>query len=332
MKAFVLLPLAVLMMSCSNVPKCTLKDGFKPFPKCQTTPPERTWPGFDGKTPQPYSAALPKSGKPKAVVIIVPGWDTVTGDYASLTQELVRHGYAVYGSENRSFIYGPPVLQGSACDWHPWVEDVKAFSRFVKAKHPGVPVFWHGQSFGAVQVLQATAEAKGAEAPAGIIVHSPAFAMMPPSKSLFRDLGYGSIAWVTIPHLSLMEKMGLGLTTDETWNCRWLRSDDRLRKGYKVRFLIQSADMGIEARQNSRKLTLPVLAMWGGRDRLTLKGDESRRAEYNGYMACELANGHSTQFYRPEGGHMLTEGDKPDVSTKKAAITAIVNWLGANSP
>ncbi len=320
MKSALLFIYVLLLAACSNVPNCKLADGLKPFPKCQRTPPEHVW-NASGGVELPYTMAQPP-GKPKAIVLIFPGWDSVTGDYASLTRVLVQHGYAVYGSENRSFIYGPAKLQSNAKDWHPWVEDVKAFAKFVKAKHPGVPVFWHGQSFGAVEVLAATAEAKGADSPAGIIVHSPAYAMMPKSRSFFRSLTYGSIAWVTIPHLKLMELNHFGLTTDSNWNCQWLQSDDRLRKGYKVRFLITSTDMGISARSASNSLTLPVLAMWGGADRLTLNGIESQRKDYDHYMRCELANGSAKQYYAPAGGHLLTEGN-----SKEAAIHAIIHWL-----
>ncbi|MEO6741632.1 MAG: alpha/beta hydrolase [Chthoniobacteraceae bacterium] len=295
-----------------------------PFPKCQTNPPAHKWPAMGGVM-LPYMLALP-AGKPRGVVLLVPGWDSVTGDYAPITRELVRHGYAVYGSENRTFAYGPPDMQGTARDWHPWVEDVKAFSRFVKARHPGVPVFWHGHSFGAVEVLQAAAEASGSAAPAGIIVHSPGFALMPERKNFLRGVLYGSVAWATFPQVSQAEKKSLLPTLDELWNCRWLHSDDRLRQGYKVRFLITSTDMGIAARPTSRTLTLPVLAMRGGKDRLAINGDESQRSEYDGYMTHELAGGRAEQFYRAEGGHMLHEG-----STQRAALRAITCWLDAHS-
>lgn len=84
--------------------------------------------------------------------------------------------------------------------------------------------------------------------------------------------------------------------------------------------------MGIVARQASRTLALPVLAMWGGADRLTLRGDESKRKEYDCYMRHELADGRAEYFYRADGGHLLTEG-----STREAALRAISRWLDAQT-
>ena len=326
MNRWICLFAALLFAGCAsdNQPKCKLPAGVKPFPKCQTNPLAHQWRATGGVM-LPFMSALPP-GKPRGVVLLVPGWDSVTGDYEPITRDLVRHGYAVYGSENRTFAYGPPNMQGTARDWHPWVEDVKAFSRFVQARHPSVPVFWHGHSFGAVEVLEAAAEVSGGNAPAGIIVHSPGFALMPERKSFLRGMLYGSIAWMTFPQVSQAEKKNLLPTTDCLWNCRWLHSEDRLRQGYKVRFLITAADMGIAARRTSRTLALPVLAMRGGKDRLAINGNESQRAEYDSYMTRDLAGGRAAQFYSEQGGHMLTEG-----GTRQAALRAITRWLDART-
>ena len=326
MKRFLPL-LGLFLASCSNAPKCTLSDGLKPFPKCQTTPPKHEWSGFQGAK-LPYLEALPQ-GKPRAVVIVIPGLDGVTGDYQSLTKELVRHGYAVYGTENRSGVYGPDKLQGTARDWHPWVEDVKMFSKFVKAKHPGVPVFWQGHSFGAVEVLAALGELKGAEMPKGVIIHSPGYFFMQDKGingfKLFAHLAGGY-------HISKLKSGdNVQITSDPNWNCQSERSDDRLGKGYDGHYFIEAFKIGQAARQASQSFTIPVLALWGGKDTVAIGFTESLRPDYNSYMACELASGKADHAYFSEGAHLLTEGDAKD-STKKAAIAAILKWLGANSP
>ena len=89
----------------NNTPGSQLPPGVDALPKCHTTPPERTWQSFDG-TALPFTVALPQT-PPKAIVIIVPGTDCVTGDFSSITDALVTKGYAVYGCENRTFSYGP---------------------------------------------------------------------------------------------------------------------------------------------------------------------------------------------------------------------------------
>ena len=267
---------------------------------------------------------LPESQTARSVVLIVPGTDSVTGDYNSITEELLRHGHAVYGCENRTFRYGPGPdhRRGNPSDWPTWVKDLQGFARFVKTQHPGVPMFWHGQSFGAVQVLQTAAEATGDDVPDGLIIHSPGFGLMFRKATFLRGMKFGIFAWLRVPWVRLIELGNMPMTDDPVVDGRWKHSEDRLRQGIKVRYFIKAADMGIAARNSSPKLKMPVLAMWGGRDRQGLGGNEKLRAEYDHYMRHELAGGRATLFYREAGVHLLTEG-----STQQEALDAITSWL-----
>ncbi len=309
----------------SNKPVSQLSPGDHALPKCHETPPKHTSESWDG-VKLPYMVALPET-KPKAIMLIVPGTDCVTGDFSSLTIALVAQGYAVYGCENRTFSYGPEPesKKGNPRDWHPWVKDLQGFSRFVKTLHPGLPIFWQGHSFGGVQILQTAAECTGEDVPDGLVVHSPGFGLMFKKATFLRGLSYGIISWLRLPWLRLMDTCDMPLSTDPEWDCRWQHSEDRLPHGFKVRYLINAANMGIAARNSSPKLTMPVLALWGGKDRMGLGGNDKLRAEYDHYMRHELASGHATQFYCGDGGHLLTEG-----ATKQAALDEIIRWLAAH--
>lgn len=311
----------------SNQPRCQLPAGVLPLPRCHGTSPYLLWRSDDG-IELPYIKELPGKHPPRAVVLHVPGTDTVTGDFASVTSELVNSGFAVYGCENRTFRYGPgeDSSKGDAVAWEPWTRDLRGFSRFVRGLHPGVPIFWHGHSFGGVQVLQTAAMSAPDEAPDGLIVHSPAFGMMFKKATFWRGLRFGIIAWLRVPWTRLMETSNLPMSDDPVWDCRWKHSEDRLRQGIKVRFFIHAANMAIQARNSSPHLTLPVLAMWGGRDRMGLGGKETLRAEYDHYMRHELAGGTAALFYCERGHHLLTEG-----STKADAIATIVSWLNSQT-
>ena len=304
---------------------CPLPPGVAPFPRCHDDPPKHVWRSFDDAE-LPYTVRLPESQSVRSVVLIVPGTDSVTGDYNSITEELLRHGHAVYGCESRTFRYGPGPdhRRGNPSDWPTWVKDLQGFARFVKTQHPGVSMFWHGQSFGAVQVLQTAAEATGDDVPDGLIIHSPGFGLMFRKATFLRGLKFGIFAWLRVPWVRLIELGNMPMTDDPVVDGRWKHSEDRLRQGIKVRYFIKAADMGIAARNSSPKLTMPVLAMWGGRDRQGLGGNEKLRAEYDHYMRHELAGGKATLFYREAGVHLLTEG-----STQQEALDAISSWLEA---
>lgn len=292
------------------------------MPRCHATPPEKIWTSFDG-TRFPYAANLPADGaKPRAIVILVPGWDAVTSDYVFLIDHLVRSGYAVYGSENRTQVYDPVRSRhGNPEDWRDWVRDLQAFTQLVERKHPGVPVFYHGHGFGAIVAMQAAAESRAAGSPRGIIAHSPGFPLMSADGKAFSSLLMRSVAWVRLPHVMLFDLTGRLPTADDVFNARWLHSPDRLPEGYKVRFLIMAARLGHEARLSSRHLELPVLALEGARDPVVARNDRERCA-YHAYLDDELAGGRATLKRYANGSHTVIVGE-----TREQALDDITTWL-----
>jgi alpha-beta hydrolase superfamily lysophospholipase len=321
MKLICSLTLMLLLASCSNISRCKLPGGLEPFPRCQREPFAHQWTTEDGVA-LPYLKAMPQSAQPRAVVILVTGLEGVTGDYASITHELTRQGYAVYGSENRSTVYGPPGQQGNPRDWKPWVRDLRTFSNKVRAMHPRLPIFWHSHSFGAVTALAALGGLPEADMPAGLILHSPGYALM--KKPRWWESAIGSaLAGVRVPHITLMGVGGFAITTDETWDCRWKGSEDRLRRGIKVRFITQARKMGRVSLAQSTRLHLPTLALWGGADKLSPGlGGKNAVSEYRTFMEQQLSGPALKIIAYDQGGHLLTEG-----STKHKALADIVTWL-----
>jgi len=316
------LVVAFIALVCfiSNEPACHLEEGVVPFPPAHEIPPQHVWHG--PHVSLPYSMHAPQSSTPKGVVIIIGGWDTVTTDYQSLARALAAYGYASYGCENRSFKYGPADERGDCKDWRLWVEDLLAFSEFVRNQHSGISLYWYGQSFGAVQALAALSEARGPAVPAGLIIESPAYSAMLKKPKPALEATLGIFGWYRFPHFRIMDWQKLTVTEDPKWDCAWLHSEDRVSEGYKVRFLIQFAEMGLRARQNAADIGPPVLAIWGGRDRLVIGGDETRRNAFHRFMSEELAQGKAAHLYFPEGGHILTES-----TTQSQAINGIAHWL-----
>lgn len=318
MKHLPLLLIALLLASCANTPTCSLPPGVQPFAKCHATQPALEWTSCDG-TKLPYIEARPKSGKPKAVVILVTGLDGVTGDYASITHELTNHGYAVYGYENRSTVYGPEKEQGNPRNWRPWVADFRGFNKKVRTLQPGLPVFWHGHSFGAVTVLAALHELPKAEMPKGLILHSPGYALMQKSNLFEAALGR-CLGWMRLPHITIMELGGLQITEDKVWDCQWKGSADRVHAGIAIRFITHARKMGRDADAQARSLPVPTLALWGRADKLA-PGIGSN-AKYLRFMSSTISGASLTRKEFEKGGHLLTEG-----VTKAEALAAITTWM-----
>ncbi|MBL9113376.1 MAG: alpha/beta hydrolase [Verrucomicrobiaceae bacterium] len=292
----------------------------KAFPKCHTEPPAHVWPTPDGFT-LPFIKSLPDALPPKGVLLTFPGLDGVTGDYASITNELPKHGYAVYGTENRTSVYGALGSQGDERNWVNWINDLRGFHQYVSKIHPGVPVFWHGHSFGAVTAMAALKDAPGDAMPAGLIVHSPGYSMMDISSWAGIVFGkvFGAARW---PHLRYMDWKGMMMTTDEGFDRRWKHSEDRVKAGIKIRCLVEAIKMGEQARKVAGGLTMPVLAIWGGKDLVAINGFEKQRDEYNAFIRSELASGRATQFFAEASAHVVTE----DVD-RDQALAATVGWL-----
>lgn len=152
-----------------------------------------------------------------------------------------------------------------------------AFTAMVRRTHPGAPVFYHGHSLGALMVIEAAARADAATKPKGIILHSPAFALMVARKPAINVL-LTPISWIHVPHLRMLDAEKLG-PPGSTQICQWMKSADRVRKGYQIGFVEKAASLGREARLSSPKVELPVLALAGGNDQLSAL-NRNQQADY----------------------------------------------------
>ncbi len=333
MKKIVCLSVLLLLSNCTviNRPLCGHKNPAEAFPKCHPEAHPATWPSSDN-TPLPYIAKLPKDNvHPKAVVILVPGWDGTLCDYKELTDHLTRHGYAVYGSELRGQTYDPKwSRRGNIKNWHPWVQDLKAFTKWVRKNHPDMPVFYHGQSMGCVISLATIADSTKFEWPAGVILQSPAIGMMPEKESGIQNFIATLIGWIRPLHILLMDKLKMELTGDNNWDYAWMKSDDRLHRGYSLRFMKETLGMGHKARLTSHNVPVPVLALAGGKDRIA-KGIGPGGSLYC-YMCSGLHAADVKKIYYPEGRHLLVAGNvKQDGELlKHRVLQDITNWLDSH--
>ena len=233
-----------------------------------------------------------------------------------------------YSSENRTGLHDPDYHRhgGAPSRWHDWVDDLKAFTAFVKKKHPGTPMFYHGHSMGATICLMTTAEASGPAMPRGLIVQSAPMPLMSandrPVLSALLDL----FGWVRLPHLRY-DPATNGITGSTRLNNLWGWSRERVGEGYSLSFLSDAMTLGHRARLCSRSLKLPVLAMGGGKDSVITSSDQDVK-DYVAYLSTELAGGqesaggHTHLVFFSDGFHTLTE--EP---TRKRALKAMIQWL-----
>lgn len=260
-------------------------------------------------------------------MILVPGWDGTMADYAFLAEHLAAHGYIVYGSEQRTGAYDPERRRhGNPDSWKAWVGDLQEFTDFVRRKHPGLAVFYHGHSFGTLVAMRVAAEA--AKKPDGLILQSVAMPLLIEKESALKGALIGALAWVRVPHLRLAGQLAKP-TGDSLLNCRWLNSKDRVAEGYKVRYFLEAAKLGHLARQSSKALAMPLLALEGSMDDVVAPKPADKVA-YDFYLRHELANGRAEVITYRDGYHTMTippTTDKALDDTSAKALRDITAWL-----
>jgi alpha-beta hydrolase superfamily lysophospholipase len=201
-------------------------------------------------------------GKPRAVVVIVHGFNSHSGYYLWVAERLVTSGLAVYALDlrGRGKSDGERFYVEKFADY---VSDVATFVALAKSREPGLPVFVLGHSAGGVVSCVYTLE-RQAEI-SGLICESFAFQVPAPDFALAVLKGLSHIA----PHAHVLKLPNEAFSRDpkvvEAMNndpliahevqptltvAEMVRADERLKKEFAL-------------------ITLPVLILHGTLDKAT---------------------------------------------------------------
>jgi len=218
----------------------------------------------------PLRTWLPPAGTSvKAAIIGVHGFNDYSNAFAMPGEAMAKDGIATYAYDQRGF--------GQAPDRNFWpgrrtlAEDLATASRYVRARHPGVPLYLLGESMGgAVVIVSATGET-GAPRPDvdGVILAAPAV------------WGRETQPWYQPLLLEMFARMapdyvlyGRGLKIYPSDNIEMLRAlarDPLVIKGSRVDTLYGLVDLMDAALASIRRLDLPTLYLYGDHDQLVPK-------------------------------------------------------------
>jgi acylglycerol lipase len=208
-----------------------------------------------------YRSLRPKE-KPRAVVIIVPGFNAHSGYYAWVAEQFVAAGIAVYAMDLR----GRGNSDGERFyveKFEDYASDIEAVVKVARSREPGVPFFLLGHSAGGVASCLYTIDHQPELA--GLICESFAHELPAPDFALAVFKGLGHLApHAHILHLpnerfsrdpKVVEAMNEDpLIAHETQPTRTMaalvRADERLKKEFP-------------------QITLPVLILHGTLDQNT---------------------------------------------------------------
>jgi len=252
-------------------------------------------------------------GPARAVVVIVHGFNSHSGEYAWVASQLVTAGLAVYAPDlrGRGKSDGERFFVNSFGDW---VNDVAKVISLAKSREPGLPVFLLGHSAGGVVACIYTLEHQSELA--GLVCESFAHEVPAPDFALAVFKGLSHVA----PHAHIVRLKNEDFSRDpqvvQAKNtdpliaheiqptqalAEMVRADERLRREFPL-------------------ITLPVLILHGTADKATRPSGSQRFYETAGSRdkTLKLYDGH---FH-----DLLNDIDK------EVVMSDIKAWVDAHIP
>jgi acylglycerol lipase len=249
----------------------------------------------------------------RGVVVVVPGFDAHSGDYAWVAEQLVETGLAVYvldlrgrGSSDGERFY--------VNDFEDYVSDVASVIALAKSREPGLPLFLLGHSAGGVVSCLYTLEHQPEIA--GLICESFAFQLPAPDFVLAVFKGISHLApHAHILHLknetfsrdpnvvqALKEDPLVGQETQPSQTmAAMVRADERVKQGFP-------------------RITLPVLILHGTLDKNAKPSGSQLFYDMAGSADKTL------KLYEGSFHDLLNDLDK------EVVMADIKSWLNARLP
>jgi acylglycerol lipase len=255
----------------------------------------------------------PSAGKPRALVVIVPGFNSHCGYYQWVAEQFVNNGLAVYALDlrGRGKSDGERFYVAKFADY---VNDVATFVTLAKSQDPGLPVFLLGHSAGGVvsciYTLEHQAEING------LICESFAHEVPAPDFALAVLKGLSHVA----PHAHVLKLNNEDFSRDpkvvESMNndpliahevqptqtvAEMVRADERLKKEFGL-------------------ITLPVLILHGTLDKATKPSGSQRFYDMAGSTDKTL------KLYEGHVHDLLNDLDK------EVVLADIQRWIDEHIP
>jgi alpha-beta hydrolase superfamily lysophospholipase len=260
-----------------------------------------------------FARSLRPKAKARAVVVIVHGFNSHSGQYLWVAEQLVASDLAVYALDQR----GRGKSEGERFYVEKFTDyeaDVATFVKLAKAREPGLPVFVLGHSAGGVVSCLYALDHQSEIA--GLICESFAFRVPAPDVALALLKGLSSIA----PHLHVLKLKNQDFSRDpkvvEAMNNDPLIADETQPTQTVAEMVRADERLAKEFGQ----IKLPVFILHGTHDKATKPSG-------------------SQTFYEAAGSHdktlKLYEGHFHDLLNdmgKELVIADIKAWITARLP
>ena len=252
-------------------------------------------------------------GKPRAVLVICPGFNSHSGQYVWQAEQFVKTGLAVYALDFR----GRGKSEGERFfveDISDYVGDVAEVVKLAKSRDPGLPVFLLGHSAGGV--VAAVYALDNQSELAGFICESFAFQVPAPGFLIAAIKGLSHVA----PRLPILALKNSDFSRDPK-AVEALNNDPLIAHETQPALTIAALARADERLHDSfGQITIPVLIMHGTDDHATV---------------C-----HGSEFFHEHAGSKdktlkLYEGHYHDLLAdfgKENVLADITTWIGKHVP
>ncbi len=275
---------------------CAAPETYPPGPP--TGPPSLSRTVFttaDGAA-LPVRRWMPKTGKPKAVIIALHGFNDYSNFFDGPGKFLASRGIASYAYDQRGFGLSPN--RGLWPGIEAFSNDLKAATRLIRARHPATPVYLLGASMGGAVVLVSMT---GPNPPIadGVILAAPAV-WGRDTMPWYQTAGL----WVAAHTMPSVVVTGRGLKIKPSDNIEMLRAlgrDPLIIKKTRIDTIYGLVNLMDAALDAAGKFTSPALILYGGKDQIIPKRSTGLMVER---LADRQANRQRFAFYK-DRYHML---------------------------
>jgi len=201
--------------------------------------------------------------KPRAIVCIIHGLGEHSSRYEHVAHYYQKHNYLVTAMDLRG--HGRSGGQrGHSPSFEIVLTDLAQFISQIENTYPGLPVFMYGHSLGGLLTINFAL--RNLNHVKGFIVTSPNLAIA--QKVAPWKLTLGKIFYSLLPTLSMPSGLDVNNISRDTKIVEKYKADPLVHDQASARFALDFINAGSWALQNSDKLSVPMLLMYGTGDRI----------------------------------------------------------------
>jgi acylglycerol lipase len=263
--AIVLLASVALLCQCATPPHMNKT----PVMNLQAS----TWVAHDGKEmPFKYWPGEPR--KPQGVIICIHGLSGAASDFWPVGEAFPAKGYAVYGMQLRGQGNdADPKMRGDIWSSQQWRQDLLEFTALVHQRHSGVPVYWFGESLGALITIDTAGSLEpNQKMVSGLILASPVVALRNNLKmSFLKNLVVRTLLRFSPGRRISLEALGNSevRVTSGTTHREQMQHTPHYVRDFTLRLFGQIEKLMRGTDADARRIRIPVLVFYTPNDALT---------------------------------------------------------------